>query len=86
MTVRFDPFDQFYHIGYVIGSLAHDIGTADIKALGILKERLSIEIGNFQHSLSTLLRCLDHLIFPVIGVARKVADIGYIHHMGYRIP
>ena len=85
VSIRFDPFDQFYHIGYVIGSLAHDIGTLNVKPFGILKERLSIEIGNFQHALSTLLRCLYHLIFTVIGIARKMPYIGYIHYMGYRI-
>ena len=85
VSIRFDPFDQFYHIGYVIGSLAHDIGTLNVKPFGILKERLSIEIGNFQYALPALLCRLNHLIFTVISIAGEVSNIGDIHHVGYRI-
>ena len=86
MPVCFDPLDQFYHIGYMVGSFTYDIRAADIEPFGIFKECLSIEIGNFQHTPAAFLRRLNHLIFTVIGITRKMAYIGYIHYVRYRIP
>jgi hypothetical protein len=83
---RFYAFYEGYHVADMLGGLTYNAGPKDIHPLNVGKKSLGIQFGHFQHGFAPLRGASKHFIFPRIAVPGKMAYIGDIHHMLYRIP
>ena len=83
VPVRLDFLDELNHVGNMLRRLADDVGTADVHRVDVGKERVRVEACNLEHGLMPFLSRLHHLVGSVVGIARKMADISYVHHVLY---
>ena len=61
------------------GGGLHDVGTLDVELLAVGKEGVGIELRDLHDGLVLALGALEHLVLALVGVARKVADVGDVH-------
>ena len=60
-------------------SLANNVGAADVQSVYVVKKGIGVKLSNFQNRLVPLLCSLNHLVFTLVIVTRKVANISDIH-------
>ena len=57
----------------------HHVGPLDVQLPAVLKERVSVILGNFHNGLVLPAGALEHLVLALVGIAGQVAHVGDVH-------
>ena len=85
VALLFQGLYQVNHLLDVVGGLACYCRADYVEPVGVVEERLGVELGYLIDSLACGLGALLHLVLALVGIGCQMAYIGDVHHVLYLV-